>query len=584
VIIQTKLRQQFHKCNLKHDKSMKKNRMMLCRYRYSWEKTLRIMKISLVLLVFCGLTLSASPTKGQNQSVTIEVENATLLDVFRQIEESSNLGFFFKNDQLDLQKRYSVNFENASVEEVLSQVLDREEYDYQIVGENVVVTQRNSENSLAQQQSTVSGMVTDDNGEPVPGVTVMVKGTTTGTITDVEGHYELSNVPENATLVFSFVGMKTREVVVESDVINVQLEEAVIGLDEIVAIGYGSMKKADLTSSVATVKADDFVKGSVKDPGQLIQGKVAGLTIVNPSGDPTSNSEIILRGNTTLVGASISPLVLIDGVPGDMNTVAPQDIESIDVLKDGSAAAIYGTRGTNGVILITTRRASGHFESSVEVSSYVNVQTLSRKPNLSTAADFREQIEAGFRNANTDLGHSTDWLDEITRSPVSHVHNVTFRGGDEETNYLLNVNYDSAKGIFLKSYSDDFKGRADINHNMFDNKLKLNLSILGSDRKLNGFNGYNYRQTLIQNPTAPVEDEDGEWFQQLTKFEYENPVSNLMESDALTREHLTRFNSNIIFNPIKQLKLSSVLSYSKWNQNGGYSESKQHVTCKKRNR
>lgn len=557
---------------------MKKSRMMLCRNRCSWEKTLRIMKISLVLLVFCGLTLSASPTKGQNQSVTLEVENATILDIFRQIEEVSNLGFFFKNDQLNLQERYSVNVENESIEEVLDKLLSENGYDYQIVGENVVVTRRYSENSLVQQQSTVSGTVTDDSGDPIPGVTVMIQGTTTGTITDVDGHYELNNVPENATLVFSFVGMKSREVFVESGVINVQLEEAVIGLDEIVAIGYGSMKKADVTSSVSSIKADDFIKGSVKDPGQLIQGKVAGLTIVNPSGDPTSNSEIILRGNTTLVGSSISPLVLIDGVPGDMNTVAPQDIESIDVLKDGSAAAIYGTRGTNGVILITTRRASGHFESSVEVSSYANVQTLSRKPNLSTAADFRNQIDGGFRDDNTDLGHSTDWLDEITRSPLSHVHNVTFRGGDEETNYLLNVNYDSAKGIFLNSFNNDFKGRADINHNMFDNKLKLNMSILGSDRKLNGFNGYNYRQSLIQNPTAPVKDENGEWFQQLTKFEYENPVSNLMESNGLTREHLTRFNSNIVFNPIKQLKLSSVLSYSKWNQNGGYSESKQHVS------
>ncbi|MBN2175657.1 MAG: SusC/RagA family TonB-linked outer membrane protein, partial [Bacteroidales bacterium] len=361
-------------------------------------------------------------------------------------------------------------------------------------------------------------------------------------------------------------------------VFTVSLAEETIGIEEVVAIGYGTLKKADVTSSVATVKSDDFLKGNVKDAGQLIQGKVAGLTVVSPSGDPTGSSQIILRGNTTLLGASMNPLILIDGIPGDMKTVAPQDIESIDVLKDGSAAAIYGSRATNGVVLITTRQASGTYRSSVEYSSYASIQSIARKLDISTAADFRQQIAAGFRSSNTDLGSTTDWLDEISRQPINHVHNVTIRGGNSKTNYLVNVNYNSAEGVFLKSYNEAFIGRADINHHMLDDKLKINLNILNSTKKLNGFNGYNYRQSMIQNPTAPVKDENGNWFQEINKFEYENPVSNLYESNGKTNQHLSRFNSTITLTPIEGLKFTSVLSFSKWNQNGGYSETKQHIS------
>jgi TonB-dependent SusC/RagA subfamily outer membrane receptor len=360
--------------------------------------------------------------------------------------------------------------------------------------------------------------------------------------------------------------------------LNVALNEEAQALGEIVVIGYGTQKKADVTSSVATVKSENFIKGSVSDAGNLIQGKVAGLTIVSPSGDPTSTTQIVLRGNTTLVGASISPLVLVDGIPGNLQTVAPQDIESIDVLKDGSAAAIYGTRGTNGVILITTRRASGNYKSSVEYSVYASTQSIARKLDLSTATDFRKQIADGYRLANTDLGTTTDWLSEISRKPINHVHNITFRGGNAITNYLVNVNYNSEQGFFLKSYNEAFIGRADINHSMFNDKLKINLNILNSAKKLNGFNGYIYRQSLIWNPTSPVKNADGTWFQELSKFEYENPVSDLMESNGQTREHLSRFNSTISFTPLKGLILSGVLSYSKWNQNGGYSETKQHIS------
>ncbi|MDP2887420.1 MAG: SusC/RagA family TonB-linked outer membrane protein [Bacteroidota bacterium] len=535
----------------------------------------------IVLLFFVSLIHVSASVYSQKTKLNIRVENATLQQVFKVLQEQSEFDFFYKNEQIPADTRVSIETKNEAIEVILDKILTGTGLTYHVLDKDIVISTKGAAKSemITQQQKSVSGKVTDSSGASLPGVSIVVKGTTNGTITDGNGNYSLSNVPENAFVQFSFVGMKGQEVAVgEKTTINVTLAEEAIGIEEVVAIGYGTQRRADVTSSVATVKSENFLKGNVKDAGQLIQGKVAGLTIVSPSGDPTSSSQIVLRGNTTLLGASISPLVLVDGIPGDLKTVAPQDIESIDVLKDGSAAAIYGTRGTNGVILITTRRASGSFKSSVEYSSFASVQSIARKLNLSTAADFRQQIADGFRAANTDLGTETDWLNEITRQPVNHVHNLTFRGGNPTTNYLVNVNYNSAEGVFLKSYNEAFIGRADINHSMFDNKVKINLNILNSTKKLNGFNGYIYRQAMLQNPTAPLKNQDGTWFQELSKFEYENPVSDLMESDGRTDEHLSRFNNTISYTPVKGLKLSSVLSISKWNQNGGYSETKQHVS------
>jgi len=544
---------------------------------YVLRKALFVMKLTTLIFLITSLSLMAGESYSQETRISLNMKNVQIKDVLLKIENSSEFFFIYNNQLIDVDRNVSISVNNEKISDVLSNIFQDQQVEFQLTDRKIVIVP--TEMSNQQSQTKVSGKVTDSTGSPIPGVTVLVKGTTNGVLTDLDGKYSLSNIPEGAFMQFSFVGMKTQVIAVSNKTsINVVMEEETIGIEEVVAIGYGTQRKADVTSSVATVKSSEFLKGNVKDAGQLIQGKVAGLTIVSPSGDPSGSSQIVLRGNTTLVGASISPLVLVDGIPGDLKTVAPQDIESMDVLKDGSAAAIYGTRGTNGVILITTRRASGSYKSSVEYSSYASIQSFARKLDLSTAADFRQQIADGFRAANTDLGTETDWLGEISRQPINHVHNMTFRGGNATTNYLVNVNYNSAQGVFLKSYNEAFIGRADVNHSMFDDKLKINIGILNSTKKLNGFNGYIYRQAMLQNPTAPLKNPNGTWFQELSKFEYENPVSDLMESDGRTNEHLSRFNSTISLTPVKGLKLTSVLSFSKWNQNGGYSETKQHVS------
>jgi TonB-linked SusC/RagA family outer membrane protein len=264
--------------------------------------------------------------------------------------------------------------------------------------------------------------------------------------------------------------------------------------------------------------------------------------------------------------------------------MAPQDIESIDVLKDGSAAAIYGTRGTNGVILITTKKAGGK-KSTLEYSTYASTQTVARKLNLSTAADFRKQIADGFRTTEmADNGASTDWLKEITRKPLIQSHNLTFRSGGETTNYLVNLNYNNSEGMFLKSYNQVFSGHIDLNHSMFNNKVKINVNLFSSSAKWNGFNTNTYMEALRQNPTSPTKNADGTWFQELTKFNYESPLSDIYESDGQANNQTARYKGAIVYTPFSGLKLSSVFSYSKRTSENGYAETKQHPSTLRDNK
>jgi TonB-linked SusC/RagA family outer membrane protein len=431
---------------------------------------------------------------------------------------------------------------------------------------------------------TVSGSVVDEDNAPLPGVNILVKGSTIGTTSDANGKYTITVAEGTETLVFSFIGYASQEIAINNQTqINVTMSVDMTSLSEVVVIGYGTQSKQDLTSSVASVKSENFVKGNVMDAGQLLQGKVAGLSVSVPSGDPTGGTQILLRGQSTILGTNQNPLILIDGVPGDLKTVAPEDIESIDVLKDGSAAAIYGTRGTNGVILITTKRASGDYQNRVEYSASVSTQSIARQLEMLSASDYRNQIADGSRAATDDLGASTNWLDEIKQTPFSHIHNITFRGGNARTNYLATINYRGLEGIFLKSDNKTLTGRVDMNHSMFNEKVLLNFGFLSQSNRFNtsgdgaSFNGYTYRQALIRNPTAPVRDDNGNW-QEYDGFNYENPVARLEESDGRNKSQNTRLNATVTWKPIIGLKLSSLFSINRFNQTRGYAETKKHIS------
>ena len=353
-------------------------------------------------------------------------------------------------------------------------------------------------------------------------------------------------------------------------------------------IGYGTQKKIEVTSSVANVKSEDFVKGSIKDAGQLLQGKVAGLSVSTISGDPTAPSQLVLRGTATL-STSTQPLILIDGVPGDLNTVAPEDIESVDVLKDGSASAIYGTRGTNGVILLTTKKPNGKIEPTVTYEGYVSTQNFVRVPKMLDAAEYRQRLAEGV--AFTDLGASTDWVKEISRDfPFNQNHRLSFHGGNTKSNYLASFNYRQLQGVILKSDYRTLNSRIDLNHSMLNDKLKFNLNIIDNDNKswvdfasigeglADSESSNVFNQALYRNPTAPLKNANGTWNENTSISYYENPLGLLMETYGDNLWHMTRLSGSIILEPVKNLRLKALVSRSKNNNNGGQGQTKQHLT------
>ena len=407
--------------------------------------------------------------------------------------------------------------------------------------------------SVPAMAGVVKGTVTDAAGEPIIGGGVVELGTQNGAVTSVDGTYTITVKGAGSVLQFSCIGYKTVEITVgNQQVIDVILEEEASFLQETVVIGYGTQKKADITSSVQSVKAESFNKGAINDAGQLIQGKVAGLQVTVSSGDPTSSSSVMLRGYSSLLG-STSPLILIDGVPGNLNTVSPEDIESIDVLKDGSATAIYGTRGTNGVIIITTKNARREMPATVEYSGYISASTWLKTPDFLQADDLRQLMSDGwtFSGANDkDYGDNVNWLKEISRTGVTHNHNLSVMGGTMHNTYTANISYRNNEGTILGTGRSEMRARARVSQYLFNDKLKLTGEILADE--INGKTGFDpsyvYRQACIQNPTQPIYNEDGSWNERDVYF-YDNPLSYIHERIGMSRSRNVRFNGIAEFSP-----------------------------------
>lgn len=388
----------------------------------------------------------------------------------------------------------------------------------------------------AQGNDKVNGTVTDANtGQTLPGVNIAVKGTTVGTSSGSDGSYQVTVPSLTDTLVFSFVGYQSQEVPINNrSTINVKMASQAIMGEEMVVVGYGTQRKEDITGSVSSVDSKDFVEGSVTDAAQLVQGKVAGLNIVTPDANPTSTSQINLRGVTTLL-SNTDPLVLIDGVPGSLDEVSPKEVESVDVLKSGSAAAIYGTRGTNGVILITTKNVSGDVPATIEINSYVNTQRITKELDFMTPSEYRTRVEEGIPGA-IDQGADTDWLDEVTQNPVSQVHDISIKGGNPNTSYIASLRYSDQNGIIKKSNNKRIYPRLEVNHTMFDGLLDINANVSGYQQEFYaGSDGESYDpdvyyNALIYNPTAPLRAENGEWFENINRNVYANPMALLRET------------------------------------------------------
>ena len=413
--------------------------------------------------------------------------------------------------------------------------------------------------AVTQQSVTVKGVVKDAKGEPIIGATVTEKGTKNATVTDYDGNYSLNVADRNATLVVSYIGFTSQEIKAGSDV---TLQEDNALLNEVVVIGYGTQRKGDVTSAVASVKAEDFNAGKIGDAAELVKGKIAGLSVINASGDPKASSSIMLRGITTLMG-NVSPLVLVDGIEGSLTTVAAENIASIDVLKDASAAAIYGTRGANGVILITTKSGKREARAEVTYSGYASFSKWTKKANFMDTHD----VIYGLTQQQY-LGYDTDWLKAITRKAgFKHNHDVNISGGTKNSAYSANISYSKEEGIIRKTYNENFKLQMDYTQYMWNDILKFNLNALVTRQKysndnLNTYSHENpYRQALIHNPSEPIYNEDGSYYENFNKLQYYNPVALQNESYGDTRRRFSQLVGNVTVEPIKGWKTNLMISW-----------------------
>ncbi len=382
---------------------------------------------------------------------------------------------------------------------------------------------------------TVSGTITDaETGEPLIGANILVVGSSTGTVTDFDGTYSL-NLPADAKqLEISYTGYSAQVIDINGrSAIDITMSAGEL-LDEVVVVGYGSQKEKEITSAVTSVGADEFNQGPITDPAQLLQGKVAGLQVYNRGGNPNGGSVIRLRGIST-VGANTEPLVVVDGIIGaSLDNVDPNDIENISVLKDGSASAIYGSRGSSGVILVTTRSGSKDAE---RVQFTYNGQVGASTAFNSVPIMGREQF---LQTGGTDLGSDTDWVDEVTRTGITNVHSLAASGGAGNTSYRISGNYRDSEGILENSGFEQFNTRLNFSTKTLNDKLTINFNSSFTRRDADfGFNEA-LRYAVLYNPTAPVFADDapfpfagdqyGGFFETLGLFDSFNPVSIIQQN------------------------------------------------------
>ena len=360
--------------------------------------------------------------------------------------------------------------------------------------------------SLFAQSVSVKGTVTDPAGEPIIGATVLEKGTTNGTMTDAKGHFVLKAKNPKSTIRVSYLGYKPLEVALDGrHEIKVVLTEDAATLNEVVVVGYGTMGKKELTSAVTHVSSKNFSQMATVDPSMMIQGKVAGVSITNTgAGDPNNQASIQVRGVSSRA-AGLGPLIVIDGVPGgNLTNLNPNDIESFDILKDGAASAIYGTRGSNGVILVTTKKGSRDGNLHTSYNGTVSFDVIKKELDMLDADEYRaNRIASG---SGYDLGASTDWMKEVSRVGVRTQHTLTLSGGNAKSNYRASVDYRDAKGIDKYSGRQEYGGRIALNHTTKSGLITFNLNIAPRIAYRKNAQWDVFRNAVEANPTTPIRD------------------------------------------------------------------------------
>ena len=511
-----------------------------------FKHSFQIMKNAfLALFLFVGTTY-ATESYSQNTRVTVIVNQASTIHVLSEIEKQTEYLFVYDTKDINLNQLVNIHAKNRPVSEILDEMFKGTDIRYAMEGKNIMLMKHSNKNThdIEQQMKTLKGTVTDAKGEPIIGANIKVEGTNIGTITNMDGQFTL-NVPENAILQISYIGFISQNIKVGTDKsITVQLQEDSQSLDEVVVVGYGTMKKSDLTGSVSSLTSDNFKTGTDLTPQQLMQGSFSGVNISQNSGKPGGSNTIRVRGGTSIT-ASNDPLYVIDGVPistsagvnqsniststtdffdqepvNPLANINPGDIESINILKDASATAIYGSRGANGVIMITTKKGKQGVRQ-LDYSFNLGISTVAKKLDVLTGDEYRSTV-SDLGLTLDDKGMNTDWQDIIFRTAISQNHHLSFMSGSEHTNYRASVGYSNQNGILKGSGMKSANGRVNINHKALNDKLKLDMNLsygeTDSDQApLSNTVGSEMGSSMLYeayvfNPTYPIYNEEGDYY------------------------------------------------------------------------
>ena len=560
------------------------------------KKILSIMKLTVVFLIVFSLNISAT-VYSQTTKLSLNVQNQSIKEVLYLIENQSDFRFIYESGKIDLDKKVSVQVREHAVEVVLKQLFNSEGINYEITENNLILINPSPEQlkvigqNKSQVRKKVTGFVKDQNGEPIIGANVVEKGTTNGTITVVDGRFSL-DIPFKGTLLVSYIGYTSRELMIENQTnIEVQLIEDTEALDEIVVIGYGTVKKKDLTGAITQIRAEEITQANSPNIGTALQGKIP--VDIGGVWKPGSNPTIEIRGISSITGSN-DPLWVVDGIPMESSSVNlnPNDVQSIDVLKDASASAIYGARGSNGVIIVTTKRAeAGDNSIKASYSGWVGFDKISGKPNFMSADEFVDYKRRALANAGQDYSDEvifdevelnswknrtfTDWYDEVWGGTAFATnHNVTVSASSKKTATMLSLGYlDQSSLIDNAGYK-----RFNVNFNntfKFSDRLKLTTALLGSYSKNEALPEYIYHVYQIS-PLAPVRDENGELKVYPTPNEslITNPLSEIQNNQNATDEYSVIGSAALDWNIWDGLsyKFSIGLDYSNTN-NGTYNGS-----------
>ncbi|MCE5347379.1 MAG: TonB-dependent receptor [Bacteroidales bacterium] len=457
------------------------------------------MKLIAILVCTAGLAGSyASSVYSQETKLNLNVKNMAVKDVLKQVEDKSEFTFMYNASKVNVYREVNLNVENSSIEDILQKIFSGDNVSYKIIDRNIILSTIQKEIEIGEQTRTVSGKITNAKGESLPGVTVVVKGTTLGSMTDINGNYTFANIPSDATLQYSFVGMKTQEVKFTGETtINIVMQDDIVGIGEVVVVGYGTQKKVNLTGAVEQVTSEVFQNRSVSNATQALQGVVPNLNIKLSDGKPTRSSSFNIRG-TTSIGQGGSALVLIDGVEGDPALLNPEDIASVSVLKDAASASIYGARGSFGVVLITTKDPVKG-KTTINYTTNFSVQAPTETPDyvhdgVIWAEHFRDAYYNYYNYLPTSINNSfqvysnewlesfknrkaqgindevvtndngsytyygnTDWYDLLYKDhTLGQDHNITVSGGTEKSDFYISGRYYNTGGLYNFN-PDDYK-------------------------------------------------------------------------------------------------------------------------------